>query len=80
MAPTPRVPTKQPHKEPKQDYLSALEPTFAYICQDILEIKNDSPMIPAIREAGITNVHLLNLLTKDEIDQLTYKPIDSSIF
>jgi hypothetical protein len=71
---------KQPDKEAKQDYLSALQPTFAYIYQEILEIKNDSPTILAIREVGITNVHLLNQLTEDEINQLTYKPINSSIF
>ena len=75
MAPTLKATAKSAEKSLKQPPLSELDPTFTYICHDILELPEDSPTILALREAEILNIRLLMTFEEYEIDQLTYTPI-----
>jgi hypothetical protein len=70
-------PVKHLEQVLKQLVLNDLDPTLALVCCDTI-----GPRLPAIvailREAGITNSHLLNQLTEFDIGKLNCTPIGSS--
>jgi hypothetical protein len=74
---TSKTTVKHLEQDSKQLVLNDLDPTLALVCCDILG--PHSPAIVAVlREAGITNFHLLDQLTEINIGKLTYTPIGSS--
>ena len=79
MAPTSKTTAKTMDQAPKQKKPSELDETLTYICHDILGIKPDSPITLALREAEILNIQLLNQLTEDEINELSYTQEGSAI-
>jgi len=57
------------------DHLPKLSTTLAFVCHDILELAEDSPMILAMRENSVVNFRFLNVTTDEEIKSFTYTPI-----
>ena len=57
------------------DHLPKLSTTLAFVCHDILELAEESPIILAMRENGVVNFRFLNVTTEEEIKSFTYTPI-----
>jgi hypothetical protein len=72
MAPTTRTSDRTQEQVGEEGYLSDLSPIFAHMCYDIAGLKNDSPTILALKENMIFDIDVLNMLTKNDIDEIKY--------
>ena len=79
MSPTSEIRVNHFNPALKQPVLNDLDPTLAFFCHNILgNWANSTTIVAVLREAGITNFHLLNQLTEFDVGKLYFMPIGSS--